>query len=1216
VNAERGIASREASRASAEDAELAEVLDECLEALEAGRPLDGEALAAAHPAIAERLRACLASLQVVERATGELASTAPEEWRPNEVECLGDFQLLREVGRGGMGVVYEAEQRSLRRRVAVKVLPFAAALDARQLQRFKNESLAAAQLHHTHIVPVYYVGCERGVHFYAMQFVEGQSLAAVIAERRELAGGEGQPAARPLSAVTVDQAEGRVVAAVETPRMAGVLSTVRSTKDATWFRTVARLGVEAAEALDYAHQQGIVHRDIKPANLLVDGSDHLWVTDFGLARVQTDTRVTLTGDLVGTLRYMSPEQALAKRVVVDHRTDVYSLGATLYELLTLEPVFDGGDRQELLRQIAFEEPLPPQRLNRAIPAELETIILKALEKYPVERYATAQELAEDLRRFLQDEPITARRPTLGKQLARWSRRHQVVIASLAAGLLVGVAVLAGSVGWVLRDQEARRAETQRLVTAALADEETLRHQHRYPEALVAAQRAEELLVGGEGKDELRQVVAERLADEHMLAKLEDIRSRILSAWVQADFNYAQADREFTQAFRGYGIDVKALSPDEAGRQIGARAIRVELAAALDLWARALQKVGGGKDSGWTQLLAAARVADDDPERTRLRQVVEREDREALIRLASSIVVKDLPVPTVQALGRALIDAGAFTQAEAVLRAARREHPADFWINRLLASVSYQMRPPRFDEAIRFYTAAVAIRPLNTAVLNDLGLALAGQGRREEAIAEYQKALDLDPEFNPAHVNLGATHLKQGRLDDAMAEFREAIRIVPTDAAAHNNLGIALRSQGRLDDAMAEFRKAVELDPSSAKAHTNLGATLRARGRLDDAMAEFREAVGLDPNYAEAQTNLGVGLRDQGRLDDALTQFRKAIALDPNLAKAHMNLGATLLMKDQVDDALTELREAVRLDPKDLDVRNTLGSVLHGQRQLDDALAELNEVLRLDPKHAGAHFNRGNILRDQQKPTEAVAAFQQAIKYKPDFAEAHCNLGLMFARQGRFAEALAEFKLGHELGTQQPGWSYPSELWLRTAEQFAGREAKLEQVLSGQAKPANAAECLELAKLCQQYKQLHTAAFRFYEEAFAAQPGLADDMQKQSRYDAARAAALAGCGHGKDAGNLSEEERTRLRRQALTWLRDDLKAYGQQLDKQPDKARPLVAQRMQHWQDDTDFAGVRGPEALVRLPEAERQEWQKLWEDVAALRQRAAEPPKPENSGRP
>jgi serine/threonine protein kinase len=184
-------------------------------------------------------------------------------------------------------------------------------------------------------------------------------------------------------------------------------STEPSIRSTAYFRTVANLGTQAAEALEHAHQLGVVHRDIKPANLLVDGRGNLWITDFGLAHCQSQAGLTMTGDLVGTLRYMSPEQALAKRLLIDHRTDIYSLGVTLYELLTLEPAFSGRDREELLRQVAFEEPRTPRQRNKAIPRELETIVLKAMEKSPESRYATAQELADDLRRFLEDRPIQA-----------------------------------------------------------------------------------------------------------------------------------------------------------------------------------------------------------------------------------------------------------------------------------------------------------------------------------------------------------------------------------------------------------------------------------------------------------------------------------------------------------------------------------------------------------------------------------------------------------------------------------------------------------------------------------------------------------------------------------------------------------------------------------------------------------------------------------------
>jgi serine/threonine protein kinase len=430
------------------------IADEFTERLNRGENPDVEKYSQRYPELADVLRQALPALQAIRHfssgltPSGEPGVLAPGDAPPRE---LGDFRILREVGRGGMGIVYEAEQMSLGRRVALKVLPFAGAMDPRHLQRFRNEAHAAAQLHQTNIVPVYSVGCERGVHFYAMQYIEGHSLAEVIAELRGQAGDAAtkpQPSPSPQVEATVDAPAGQLIApdsgasAVRQTHPIAALSTIRSTKDRAYFRAVAELGIQAAEALDFAHEHGVIHRDVKPANLLVDAEARLWITDFGLAQVQGDARMTMTGDLVGTLRYMSPEQALAKRVVVDHRTDVYSLGATLYELLTLEPAFAGTDRQELLRQIAFEEARAPRRQNRAIPTELEIIVLKALEKNPADRYATAKELADDLERYVKDEPIRARRPTLALQARKWFRRHPAVLRSAVAMLILAVVSLA------------------------------------------------------------------------------------------------------------------------------------------------------------------------------------------------------------------------------------------------------------------------------------------------------------------------------------------------------------------------------------------------------------------------------------------------------------------------------------------------------------------------------------------------------------------------------------------------------------------------------------------------------------------------------------------------------------------------------------------------------------------------------------------------------
>jgi serine/threonine protein kinase len=294
-----------------------------------------------------------------------------------------------------MGVVYEAEQVSLGRRVAVKVLRESAAADPRHLLRFRNEAEAAAQLHHSRIVPVYAEGFEQGLHYFAMQLIEGLTLAEVVDELRALrAGARSGRAGDPAATETLD-----------------AVARDRTQESEGWCRSVARLGREAAEALEHAHSRGVVHRDVKPANLIVDRRGELWVTDFGLASSRRPApRLTVTGDLLGTVRYMSPELTLARRAPVDHRTDVYSLGVTLYEVLTLERAFRGDDPGHMMRAIRVEEPPPVRRHNPAVPPDLETIVRKAMAKIPAERYASAQEMAEDLGRHLQGMPIRGRPP--------------------------------------------------------------------------------------------------------------------------------------------------------------------------------------------------------------------------------------------------------------------------------------------------------------------------------------------------------------------------------------------------------------------------------------------------------------------------------------------------------------------------------------------------------------------------------------------------------------------------------------------------------------------------------------------------------------------------------------------------------------------------------------------------------------------------------------
>jgi hypothetical protein len=455
-------------QAASKEELLARLLDDYLSALESGAPLDLERLVSEHPDLADDIRMFAESLDVLHQVTQRLQSDPPDLTGKQDAKRLGDFEIGPEIGRGGMGVVYEARQISLDRIVALKVLPFAAVWDEKQIARFRNEAQAAAQLHHPNIVPVFAVGQQRGVHFYAMQYIAGQSLGDVIRElRRESA--QEQPTT-PLGSPSRD-----TVLAATTQRIAQPTSTFSqhyAKNRAIYCRNVAQLGIQAAEALHHAHEYGVLHRDIKPSNLLVDPQGKLWVTDFGLARVQNSPGVTVTGDVMGTLRYMSPEQAAGENALVDTRTDIYGLGATLYELLTLRVAFPGEDRHQVLRAIETEEPPLPRVFNPDIPIDLETIVLQAMSKARDSRYGSAQALAEDLNRFLEGKPTLARRPTIVDRTAKWLRRHRLVTASAALVLVLFTTVATLSAILLARekaDKEAALVQSQQHLAQSQAN---------------------------------------------------------------------------------------------------------------------------------------------------------------------------------------------------------------------------------------------------------------------------------------------------------------------------------------------------------------------------------------------------------------------------------------------------------------------------------------------------------------------------------------------------------------------------------------------------------------------------------------------------------------------------------------------------------------------------------------------------------------------------
>jgi serine/threonine protein kinase/tetratricopeptide (TPR) repeat protein len=502
-----------------------------------------------HPSLADEIREVFPAMAMMERIAlaeeslaGDPTVTAPQA-KARALEQLGDYRILREIGRGGMGIVYEAEQVSLGRNVALKLLPPQILRDAKQRHRFEREARSAAKLHHTNIVPVFGVGEHDETPYYVMQFIQGLGLDEVLDELKRMKAGSGQPAAvagpdelngtrRDVTAADIARSlmigrfdadvamaestdalgdpdgtsplddspgmPGDPAAPATTPSASGQLADSSSSssssvsllghslggdgrrlkaKKPTYWQGVARIGAQVADALEYAHKQGILHRDIKPSNLLLDTRGTIWVTDFGLAKASDQPNLTHTGDILGTIRYMPPEAFEGKS---DAQSDVYSLGLTLYELLAFRPAFGEKERGRLVHQVTTETAERLSLLNPEVPRDLETIVHKAIEREPGHRYPTAGELGADLQRFLDDEPILARRATAAEQLFRWARRNPGIAALsgiLAAVLIVVAAVslvVAGRMAVLARAAEGARsleAEQRRLAEKARGEAE-------------------------------------------------------------------------------------------------------------------------------------------------------------------------------------------------------------------------------------------------------------------------------------------------------------------------------------------------------------------------------------------------------------------------------------------------------------------------------------------------------------------------------------------------------------------------------------------------------------------------------------------------------------------------------------------------------------------------------------------------------------------------
>ncbi len=1017
--------------------QLDALVDEFLSRLRQGEQPSLSEYTKRHPQLAQRIQALFPAMAFLEEIQSggienTLDSTVPDAKtiaRGKELGRLGEYRILREIGRGGMGVVYEAEQETLGRHVALKVLPFHRLMDPRHLERFQREARAAAQLQHPGIVPVYGIGEQDGIHYYVMQFIPGQGLDKVLVDLKRLrevnnkyaASTSPQERTSPVaSSVAQNLLSGRVeeesaggkegtplkTAEPSLPRDRSGIRTEggessaaipfpggqiepSSRSDFTYFRSVARLGTQVAEALSYAHAQGVLHRDIKPSNLLLDPSGMVWVTDFGLAKAEGSEELTQSGEIVGTLRYMAPERF---RGWSDPRSDVYSLGLTLYELLILKPAFDDIDRGRLVKKITEEEPARLRRADQRIPRDLETVVMKAMAKEPGQRYRSADELVEDLQRFLAGEPVQARRSSTWERGVKWARRRPAAAALVTVSTMAVMILLVGALWY---NAELRAAVNDK-------DREQARAEANFQKAREAVDKI------------LTWVAEKQLADmPHMVRvrrKVLEEALRFYQGFLEEKGNEPEVRYETGRAYDRVGNIYEMLGEDEKAEDAYRESLKllIELRKSFPAEARYRQ----GEARAW------------------------------------------------QGLGILFKKTGKIDQAEEAYRSTMNlmeglvnEFPArtDFQSDLAAAynSIGILLREKKPEEARKAFNRALKLtkklvekEPINpdhrenlSVFYTNIGPLLIGGGHPEEAKEGYLEAERL--------------------LNELKKEFPEESKYISILALNYNALGYLLQQTGQPEKAKEAYLQSIEHTRKLKKdfpglpeyrnrlaGHlSDLGTLLDDLGESEDAKKAYQEAIEHQEELVEdfpkvdeypmrlsrSYNNLGRSLmmdflrKGSDEREKAEKAFRRALDLleslnaqapaDPeilsDLGATHTNLGFLLMQSNKLKDAEDSFGAAMKIQmelvsrfPKVPNYKwelggtlNNLAEVLMDKGELEDARNHLEEAIQLQKAALSSNPNNpqyrmflGNHYWNLAKVNLRLAEHAEAARAARNFIE--------------------------------------------------------------------------------------------------------------------------------------------------------------------------------------------------------------------------------------
>jgi tetratricopeptide (TPR) repeat protein/tRNA A-37 threonylcarbamoyl transferase component Bud32 len=922
-------------------------------------------------------------------------SAADQEAEPSADKrpgTLAGYEIVSVLGRGGMGVVYKARQKQLNRLVALKVVLAGAHAGPRQLARFQSEAEAVASLQHPNIVQIYEVGKHDGLPYFSLEYVNGGSLDKKL-------GGKPLPA-----------------------------------------REAAQMAQTLARAMHYAHEHGIMHRDLKPANVLLTKDGVPKITDFGVAK-RLDAEAasqTRTGTIMGTPSYMAPEQARGESRDITPVADVYALGAIIYELLTGRPPFQGATILDTLEQVRSQEPVPPTRLQPKVPRDLETICLKCLQKEPAKRYASAEALAEDLRRFLAEEPILARPVGTPERVWRWCRKNPraAILSAAVVLLLVTLGIVSAMVAARVRREQEATTERDRREREAAAERD---RQER--EAVTSAGKLAQLRLL-QGTDAISTGDARRAQDllgvsdplvenAPALAELRAQRDTLQTQVALFVEFKKKADAVRYAGLLGSSSTAPLAQPKtlkEAQRR-SLQEAQQQCREALELYDGIEKRTGRGS-VGWPALDTAQQqlLREDAFETLLIAAQVEwnlsllTEDAAAVKKAAREGIAwldraeKFLPSTRTLNLYRSEYrkQVGDETAARADSQRANNLTPSTavdlFWqgvADRLRGEAASGRGNKKeaeeyYHRAIKSYAAALRIRPDHFWGYYEWAACHVRLGEPIEAIIGFTACTHIKPDAPWPYYNRATQYLHLKQYDEAIQDFGLALERNPGYAEAYLNRGLCYAAQNKTDKALDDFDKAIAAKADYALAYYQRAQTYRGLKRNREARDDYSALLRLESDRADCYLFRGFMNMQLKDFDAALGDFQKCALRQPLNAMPHYLTGVVHLGRRHYDKALPALEEALTARIDFAEPRLARAQVALRQGKLPEALTDINFVLKnLSPKNRAAVLNdRADVHRSMNQLDDAVADYKEAIELEPKRVESYVGLALVYEKQGK------------------------------------------------------------------------------------------------------------------------------------------------------------------------------------------------------------------------